>query len=926
MKFNDLSGIWDLCLDPEKKGRKGERFDVSFPDTMELPGTVSEAKKSPFREEKNTGYLTDPYAYEGYAWFAKDIELSDYDARAHYTLTFERTRMSTVWIDGDLVGSCDSLCTAHEFDITSWAKPSFRLTVLVDNVGYPTGGGHMTSPDTQTNWLGILGRLGITAEAPGRVRQLRVTPDVASMELHISLALLDEPCEAAFSACGTQITAALAPGENRVTLPVPGAELWSEWNPVTYELTVTTEPGNAYRLSFGMRSFRTAYREDGTYGFRINGKDTLLRGKHDGMIFPMTGYAPMEADAWYRVMKTAKDYGVNHYRFHTCCPPDAAFAAADRLGIYMEPELPFWGTIHGTDDPECNAPEQAYLIHEGYRILREFAHHPSFVMMSLGNELWGSAERLGEILSGFREYEPQILYTSGSNNFQFCPTDIPEEDFFVGVRLDRDALIRGSYAMCDAPQGFVQTEEPASLHTYDGFFAGADESEAAGADGEIEIQYGTGVKKVKKAAVSGRYQPQKPVVTHEVGQYVTYPDLSEIGRYTGVLKARNFEVFRERLREAGLLELAADFTANSGALAAACYKLEIEAARRSRSLAGYQLLDLQDFTGQGTATVGILNAFMEPKGIVSREDWNAFNGETAVLAGVSRFVVRAGDELAVKLYVSHYGEAPLRDAALSVTMGDFSSELSCPELRAGLTGLGTVRIPTKMGEQRAETLSLRLLLPGENETVKAFNSYEFYLYPGKSEYASLAQQLLETGSLRVLGEENPADGKPTELLLTASPEEAEAALAKNENVLLVTNRLPGVDSTYCTDFWCYPMFRSISESMNKPVPVGTLGLMIDTGHPALAGFSCKTYTTPQWYRLVEAGKCVVLDGTGVRPIVRTIDNFERNHSLGLLFEVKKGGRLLVCAMDPKVFAEYPECGAFWDSVCRYALSEAFANG
>lgn len=921
MKFYDLSGTWGLCLDPEKKGRVGERFT----ETMELPGTVSEAKKSPFREKQNTGYLTDPYAYEGYAWFAKDIELPDYEAGMHYTLTFERTRMSTVWINGALVGSCDSLCTAHEFDITAWAKPSFRLTVLVDNVSYPTRGGHMTSPDTQTNWLGILGKLGITAEAPGRVRRLRVTSDVEAMELSVSLELFDEPCEATFSACGRQVKVALTPGENRVAVPVPGAELWSEWHPVTYELTVTTGKGNAYRLPFGMRRFSTAQREDGTYGFRINGRDTLLRGKHDGMIFPLTGYAPMDWEGWYRVMKTAKAYGVNHYRFHTCCPPDAAFTAADRLGIYMEPELPFWGTIHGTDDPECNAAEQAYLIHEGYRILREFGHHPSFVMMSLGNELWGSAERLGEILSGFREYEPQMLYTSGSNNFQFCPTDIPEEDFFVGVRLDRDALIRGSYAMCDAPQGFVQTEEPATVHSYDGFFAGLEEEGTADADGEIEIQYGTGVKKVKKAAVSGRYLPLKPVVSHEVGQYCTYPDLSEIGRYTGVLKARNFEVFRERLREAGLLELAADFTANSGALAAACYKLEIEAARRSRNLAGYQLLDLQDFTGQGTATVGILNAFMEPKGIVSKEDWNAFNGETAVLAGVSRFVLCAGEELSVKLYVSHYGEHPLRDAVLAVRMGAFSCELPCPELRAGLTELGTVRIPTPEGEQKTETLSLQLLLPGEKEA-KAANSYEFYLYPDKSEYAFLARQLSEYGNLHALGEVNPADGKPMELLFTTSPEEAEAALARNENVLLVTNRLPGIESTYCTDFWCYPMFRSISESMNKPVPVGTLGLLIDTGHPALAGFPSAAYSTPQWYRLVQAGKCVVLDGTGIRPIVRTIDNFERNHSLGLLFEARKGGRLLVCAMDPKVFSEYPECGAFWDSVCRYALSEAFANG
>ena len=166
-----------------------------------------------------------------------------------------------------------------------------------------------------------------------------------------------------------------------------------------------------------MREFSTEGME-----FRINEKPVFLRGKHDGMVFPLTGAAPTDTESWIKTLKTAKDYGINHYRFHTCCPPDAAFTAADLLGIYMEPELPFWGTIHAENEEGFNKEEQEYLISEGYRILESFGNHPSFVMFSLGNELWGSPERMNLILKNYKEFDSSRLYTIGSNNFQFYPT------------------------------------------------------------------------------------------------------------------------------------------------------------------------------------------------------------------------------------------------------------------------------------------------------------------------------------------------------------------------------------------------------------------------------------------------------------------------------------------------------------------------
>lgn len=902
MKIYDISGEWKFRLDSEKTGIDHKFYLSEFDDTIALPDTVSAAKKSPENNDMNTGYLTDPYFYEGYAWYSREISVDDISDHDIYTLLFERTRITHVWIDDIYIGTENTINGIHRYDISEHIKPSFRLTVMTSNTGYPTGGGHLTSPDTQTNWNGILGRMEIVAEKSGVIENIMVSSDINAGIISLSFNYKGEDINGEISSDGAfeAVSAEIKQGENSFKLKISeGADFWSDLEPELYTLKISLSNGNEYSRRFGISSFKA----DGRH-FTVNGDETLLRGKHDGMIFPMTGYAPTDVDGWLKVMKTAKEYGINHYRFHTCCPPDAAFTAADMLGIYMEPELPFWGTIQAKDEPEFNAAEQDYLISEGMRIVKEFSYHPSFVMMSLGNELWGSAKRLGEIINIFRCINSDILYTSGSNNFQFYPTEVPEEDFYVAVRFDRELLIRGSYAMCDAPQGFVQTTAPNTVHSYDPFFEDPDGESADNGGNEIEIQYGTGVKKVKASSGGGRYIPDKPVLSHEVGQYCTYPDYSEIDKYTGVLKARNYEVFRQRLIDAGMGGFAAEFTENSGKLAAFCYKLEIEAARRSRCLAGYQLLDIQDFTGQGTAVVGILNSFMEPKGIISREDWLSFNGETVLLAEFDSFVKYDGDVLNVKILCSDYGRKKDR-GAVTVSFGDESVVIECGIIGRGVTELGNVSFDISADRQCERVLKISC---GD-----IYNEYHIYILPRCEKYKKIIGKLISEGEYT----EN-------KLTVTSDSEKAMAALEKGGNVLLVTDKINGIESTFCTDFWCYPMFRSISESMNKPVPVGTLGLSVDNEHEALAGFASERYSTPLWYNIAANGKCAVLDGTGIKPVVRTIDNFERNHNLSLLFEAVCKGNIIVCSMSPMAAAEYEECAAYFGSIFEYAVSDGFA--
>ena len=856
MQKIDLSGLWRVYLDAEKR----DTLPAVYPDEMTLPGTTSAAGLGPANPARETYFLTDAHKFEGYAWFMREFEAGDWQDQT-ILLTLERTRKTTVWLDGAEIASRCSLCAPHLYFLPGLAKGAHTLVIRVDNTDYPTRGGHLTSPDTQSNWNGVTGEIGLTV-GKAVVTGIQVFPDVAAGSIRLR-ACVTGP-HSGFAAIGLpgQMEQLVPIVGNTLegTLPLTGSEaLWDEFDPNLHTLTIDVE-GDVYQTAFGLRKFERQGRK-----LLCNGREVFLRGKHDGLVFPDTGYAPTDVESWRKVLQTAKDYGVNHYRFHTCCPPDAAFTAADELGIVMSPELPFWGTIHEEGEEGYDALERQFLFGEGLRMLGEFGHHPSFVFMSMGNELWGSKKELNRMLAQYRAFDPDKLYISGANNFQWVPDVLAEEDVFVGVRLSGERLIRGSYAMCDAPQGIVQVTAPESVTNYDLMIAPEFETEEGGTGkpGMIAIQYGTGVKWVK-AEDAQAFVPQVPVISHEVGQYEFYPDFDEIARYTGPLKARNFEVFRERLQAAGLWDDHARFFRCAGRLAVDCYRREIETFLRTGELSGFQLLDLQDFPGQGTALVGVLNAFMESKGLIAPEEWRQFCASTVVLGLFRRFVYTHGDDLWFDVQVS---ECDPRREHRQVTCELLENGKVLDALTVNVCSTGerlSDRKEVHWGRlwahaDRPRRYDLRLTL--EDGT---HNAYPLWVFP---EYDDLT--ISQNGIYR--------DNKQVRFVKTIAE-----AKACGGPAIVIPDQEGKLPATYASDFWCYPMFRSISESMGKPVPIGTLGLCIDAQNPYLAGFTTEDYTTPAWYELIRTAHC---EASAIHnPIVQMIDNVERCQRLNLLWE------------------------------------------
>lgn len=1065
MKF-DLSGTWQFALDGEKAGIQQAFYrKTSFDDTIVLPTTTAEAHKGERGTERFTGYLTEPYHFEGYAWYLRQIDIPDSERGKRFFFSMERTRKSMVWVDGMLVGNFDSFYAEHRYELSKWLTPgTHTLVVMTDNTEYVSNGGHMTSPDTQTNWNGILGAIFLESVVDISIDQMWIYPSRKDRNVDIRLRLSHDgalegvqvgvSCKLTrlqmkegrdfehFAPLYTQTaetrrewiaqgkgqdlpyvieTLAVLPDEiyavskaeasmhmentqaeenaqagilhlatfgtldgdreigvldTNMTLRYPlgdNAREWDEYEPYVYELTVRLLRGDrvlSERTShFGLRDFThnglTLY---------CNDKEIFLRGTHDGMIFPLTGYAPMDLDSWLRVYGTSKEYGLNHYRYHTCCPPKAAFLAAAYLGIYVQAELAFWGSIYEKGDENYNGEQQEFLLEEGIRALDAFGDLPSYFGMSMGNELWGSKEEINRMMGVLRAHDSRHLYTQGSNNHQFVPSVLPNDDFFSGVRFSKYRLFRGSYAMCDAPQGFVQTERPGAYWNYDEMISpGEMKKGEASKKSTIQIQYGTGVKEVEVGEGEEEVIPQVPVVSHEIGQYEFTPDFHEIERYTGVLQPENMKIFRERMEEKGLLGYADDYFRASGKLAAACYKLELEAAFRSANLSGFQLLDIKDFSGQGTALVGIMNAFNVNKGAVTKADWRMFCSDAVLLPALDSFVMKGGDCIRSEVKLRYYRPQKLTNVRLTAvwylkkqaaadasvvywkkraqeqaknnqetdsaagfqkTAAEYQETdsaaglqkiavqtLACPAISGrGLFTLGTIELKVPECENNAEYVLKFSLTSDEAEDI--VNTYDIFVYEDYKD--SVNEAITKDNSL------------PKTVCITNDNRVAMEEWNKGESVLLFVKQpsgLPGstLKGEYCTDFWCYPMFWSISMEAKKPVPVGTMGLLIDAGHPALAGFACEEYTTAQWYQIVMHARVRILDKIEeirtIKPIVRMMDNFERNHNLGLIYEVARGDRkMLVCEVDLLTLRkEYPEADCLYRSLVRYVQSEAFAG-
>lgn len=659
----------------------------------------------------------------------------------------------------------------------------------------------------------------------------------------------------------------------------------TNWNGIIGKIELSIQLPSPSQVKVVHQNFRDFHIEG--QHFYANGHVIYLRGKHDACVWPLTGHVAMDVESWRKYLGTCGAYGINHIRFHSWCPPEAAFVAADELGIIMQPELPFWGSFDEQDDTLMT-----FLHKEGVNILRTYGHHPSFRLFALGNELWGSIEKMAEFVEDFRKIAPDKFYTFGSNYYLGYQGVKKGMDYFTTCRVGGEGWgnynthTRGSFSFADAADGGVIN------HFYPNTMMNFEEG--------CQLAYPEGTAWTKAV----------PVISHETAQFQTYPDYDEIKKYTGVLYPYNMEVFRNRLEKAGMLDQAKDFHKASGLWSLQLYKQDIEMDLRTRNMAGFQLLDLQDYPGQGSAYVGILNAFMEPKGICTEREWRQWCAPVVPLLIADRFCFTNQEGIRAWIQVANYSGESLNGKTL------------CWQLTSGSKGVasGNILLPSTEGLFTAGELCIDLsafdkptklqfsLSIGETEYFGApyHNTYDLWVYPAWSDLSKLESLVMVTNELNDI---------------------AISQLQKGKSVLLMPDSTDlCVGGLFTTDYWNYRMFKTISENNKKPVSPGTLGILTDPNHPIFNGFPTEMHTNWQWFPIIKASHPMILDNTSpdYRPIIQVIDNVERNHKLGLVFEFQVDkGKLLVCMADLEAATSYPEGRAFYRSVLEYMTSEDF---
>lgn len=887
----DLSGPWRFAVGSAESA-------VFSRETVLLPGTLDENKKGLDNRGKFTArHLNRDYTCTGPAVYQREAAVPAEWAGRPILLYLERTKKTRVWVDGQLAGERhNSYTTPHRYNLTALCRPgrTHTLTVEVDNSSdgmpyamYSTlwegeAWCHQLTEHGQTNWNGIVGALRLESPPALSVSALKLRPDLDrhAVRAEVTLTRLDgaeelrgeavlqteswntdqpvhktAPQRAGFRFATGETTAVLHLLHDMGERPL----LWDEFHPSLYRMEVQAYTGGVLRDThaedFGMRSFTTGANQGGRQFF-INGRPTQLRGEINCAIFPKTGYAPMGLEDWLRVFRIYKDYGLNHVRFHTWIPPKAAFQAADRLGLYLYVELPHWGRRMFGDIAQGDDANVRYYEEDTKRIFSEYGSSPSFVMFALGNE-----ERIGfyyyeEFLKFCKGLDPGLLYSDIAGHSTYPPS--------------------ADFASKWLEPGYLPLTEPRTDWDY---------SQA-----------------VRAAPV--------PITGHEVGQLQVYPDYDrELPRYQGcVLRPRNLEHFRGVLAQAGLADRAGDFHRATGKLAAMLYRRFAESYLRTPGSGGFLLLGLQDFSGQGTALVGLLDSFLESKGAVAPEDFRRSCCELAVLARLPRFVWEGGDALMAEILVSNYSPAPA-ELALSWTLEDDRGTVlargSLPARtvpQGGVTRLGAIEteLPRLPAPCRARlTLSLEgaydaPLSPGVND-------YSLWLYPA-----------------------GPAPAVPEGVVVCrAYDKQAERALAQGKTVLVISEgtaaALPRSRAvSFRPDFWS-PMFHTAHSDGYS------LGIFVDENHPLFSGFPTDCFGDWQWFEPLRNARGLLINEfpADLRPIVQPIATIDLPDRLALLLEARVGpGRLFVSSIDLLGKGD-PASRALLAAIYRYVDSDAF---
>ncbi|NLK75865.1 MAG: hypothetical protein GX288_11345 [Clostridiales bacterium] len=887
-----LHGTWNFRLDDSQVGIQEGWQGKEFTDSIQIPGILQDqgygyeiSETTPWisglhdklwyqREEYKTDlegvnvpFLCQPKGhYLGPAWYQKTFTIPSglKDHVFYFTMEVVKWK-TTVWIDGKCVGSEISLCTPHVYCLGELDEGEHTIVVCIDNgYQYPyRPDGHMVSDALGATWNGMAGKVAISSVPYVHIENVKVFPDADKKEIKAEVTVRNHKAinqEVNIRIGERQLTTTVEQGSKTCTLLIDYPQdnvLWDEFSANIHEVTAVLEfEGfkDEKTVSFGICKIEV---KDGL--FYVNNRPAFFRGTHSGGDFPLTGYPSTSVEDWRKIIKTCQSYGLNYIRFHSYCPPKAAFIAADEEGMYLQVECGMWNNFY--DGSKMNE----VLWDETKRIIDNFGNHPSFVMLSPSNEP-GSAwyKPLTDWVLKCREYDSRRLYTAQSGwPYPVEPGKVENTDYLY--------FHRSGFGI--KPGGTIRN------------FRG---------------WHGKDYRESLEGA-------KLPVISHELGQWCSYPDFDVIDKFTGYLQPGSYRVYREHARRRGVLPQNKEFAYLSGKLKVQLYKEELEATFRTPHIYGFELLDIHDYIGQGTALVGFLDPFWEDKGIISGKEFQEFCSETVPLLRISKRVFTSSETIEYPVEICHFGKEELKSVipywrvvnedGIAVREGEFN-RMAIPlgkNIELGNLSLSLQGLPVPA----AYTIEI-----GIKDTA-IINRWNIWVYEEESD-----------------SENSNSDKDNENIIYTRSLQVALDALKKGKRVIYSPlpehHRLDSPPLQPRTVFWNAQMGPTYGRGM---------GYICQNNHPALAKFPTKAYKEWQWDEIIQGAYGLNLSElpNELLPIVQPIDDWNRNYRLGMILECKvgEGSLLIVTANIEDNLSQRPAARQLRTSLFDYVASEAF---
>ena len=839
----DLSGTWQFAIDRSTKGIRPKQYR----ETIELPGSMLTNGKgddvtletqwvsslydssyffnprmAPYRQPgqmKFPFFLTPDKHYVGNAWYRRTVFVpSEWKGKA-VTLFLERPHIETfVYVNGKLAGQEMSLSVPHQFDVTDYIKFGKQNTIEIriyngiENVCVGQDS-HSVTDQTQGDWNGIVGTMDLRTSP--RLWRFRVEPEIAMNSAKVFI----NDTVYCIVVDGKNAYECRGSIDQQPNLP---PVLWDEYNPYLYSLKICYH-GDSIPVTFGMRKVSIEGRN-----ILLNDKVMKVRGTVGNCCFPETGFPPTDVESWERIFAKCKEYGLNAMRFHSYCPPEAAFVAADRIGFYLQPEGPSWPN-HGVKLGQ-GMPIDQYLLEECKAIIDQYGSHPSFIMLAAGNEPAG-------------------------NWVKWCNRFVKEMHNYDPSRIYADASVGGGWAWAADAEYHVK-----------GGARGLDEWKKQMPQSMDDFSTGMDLPRNFKPTDEKPVNTE-PIISHETGQWCAFPDLKETAQYTGAYKAKNFEIFADLLHDNGMASQAEKFLMASGRLQVLAYKFDIERNLRTPDYAGFLLLGLNDYSGQGTALVGVLNVHWMEKGYCTASDWTEFCSDVVPLARFPRFVFASTDTICIgtMLYNATFGTQQYPLLGYSISQSD-GRTLKVGSIETGqdiLFDASALTVPQKL------TLTLSA---GTHH-----NHWDFWVFPSidGEETLHADSDIYETDTL---------DAKAIEIL-----ERGGSVLLECGGKIRYGN---DVRHSYLPVFW--------NTSWFKMRPPHTTGSYIQSEHPIFKEFPTEDWQDLQWWELVNNTQVINLAEfpADYQPIVQPIDTWHISRKLGMLVEARVlNGRLIMTTMD-----------------------------